>query len=72
MGATESMSDFIGGFLFGALVSAAILFVVDPARTEREQWRECRTLFATGDSATVVAAKPECRRWTWLQPEKKR
>lgn len=32
------------------------------------QFRECRTLLATRDSATVLVTKPECRRWTLPVP----
>lgn len=45
-----------------------VLGIVLGDRSGRQQWRECRTLLATRDSATVIAARPDCADWTWPQP----
>lgn len=30
----------------------------------QEEFRKCRHLLATGDSATAIRARPACARWT--------
>lgn len=69
------MSDGDGCFT-ALLVAACVAFlawgVFDTGREgARREFRECRQLLVTADSATVLKTKPECERWTLPVREEK-
>jgi len=56
--------------MFALFLGLVLLGIRDCNSTRvRDEWRECRTLLTTSDSATVLRARPECARWTWPQPK---
>lgn len=54
--------------LFALIVALCLVIVVGTCSSVKdnmgEEFRTCRTQLATLDSATVIATRPECAKWT--------
>ena len=61
---------FMVALLFILLIAVAVFGVRDFRRDNaHSEWYKCRTLISSGDSVTVLRARPECAQWTWPQPK---
>jgi hypothetical protein len=57
----EGMNPTIAGILGGLMFLGGVML---GGAWKVNEYRECRMLVATGDSATVMRLRPQCQTWT--------